>query len=204
MKEHLQQHRGVKPSTHIECGLIIHNGQLHNVGIHWLLKVGQKRRKKNGFKFSLQGKKNTIMFPSLHNHLGRISVLSHKTEYTSISRITAHAKTTRPGTCSPYWLSQAVSWFYWGGSFCPSTSSSVSLESGAAILRACYLWHTHSFAAGTCSETGCSIRALLSPFYSPCKDSLKQPPGRQDNILDSSAAGLESNTLFAPLSTGSL
>lgn len=42
------------------------------------------------------------------------------------------------------------------------------------------------------------------PSAAPCKDSLKQPPGRQDNILDSSAAGLESNTLFAPLSTGSL
>lgn len=62
------------------------------------------------------------------------------------------------------------------GSFCPSTSSSVSLESGAAILQACYLWHTHSFAAVTGSEAGWRISALLSPFYNTLQRLRKAAP----------------------------
>lgn len=85
VKERPQEHRGIKSNTHIECGLIIYDGEFHNVGIHWLLRVGGKGRKKVGFKFSIQEKK-TIIFPSLPNHLRRISLLSHKAEHTQRNR----------------------------------------------------------------------------------------------------------------------
>lgn len=62
VKEYPQQRKGIKSITHIERGLIIHDGQLHNVGIHWLLRVGEEGRKKINIKFSLQEKNHYDLF----------------------------------------------------------------------------------------------------------------------------------------------
>lgn len=115
---------------------------------------GGEGRKKIGLKFSLQ-ENNTITFPSLPNHLGRISLLSHKAEYTKKQEsqhmlrplCLGHLLFTGSARQSPDFIERRRS-------FCSSASSSVSLESGAAVLQACYLWHTRCYAAGRSSEAG--------------------------------------------------
>lgn len=140
-------------NTHIECGFIIYDGELHNVGIHWLLSGRGEDKKENCFMFRLQEAKNP--YPYLPKFATWEESLSCSTKQNThkATAVTAHTKAATPGTASPYWLSQAASWFYWG-SLCSIARSSVSLESRAAVLQDCYLWHTHCYAAGTSSEAG--------------------------------------------------
>lgn len=98
-----QQHRGIKSNTHIECGLIIHDGELHNVGIHWLLRVAEEGRKKIGFKFSLQEKKTTLLSLQVHPTTWEESLsCTTKQNIHKETRVTAYAKAAMPGTPSLY------------------------------------------------------------------------------------------------------
>lgn len=90
------------------------------------------------------------------------------------------------------------------GSFCPSTSSSVSLKVEQPSCKPVICdTHTVLQQEQAVRLDGALVLCYL-PSAKPCKDCLKQHPGRQDNITDSSAAGLEINTLFTPLRAESL
>lgn len=156
MKEHSQQHRGIKSNTHIECGLIIYNGELHNVGIHWLLRVGEEGREKIGFKFSLLRIKTNYYLSKFTQPPGKNPSPAPQSRIHTKKQESQHM--LGPLSLGDFLFSGSARQFpdfiKKRGSFCSSASSSVSLESGTAVLQARYLWHTHCYAAGTSSEAG--------------------------------------------------
>ena len=153
MKKHQQQHREIKPNTHIECGLIIYDGELHNVGIYWLLRVAGEGRKKIGFKFGLLEKKHYLS-KFTHPPGKHLSPLPHSRIHTKKQESQHMLRPLRLGHLFTGSARQSPNFIEKRGSFYSSASSSVSLEIGAAVLQACYLWHTRSYAAGTSSEAG--------------------------------------------------
>lgn len=177
MREHPQQHRGIKPSTHIECGLIIHNGELHNVGIHWLLRVEEEGRKKNGFKFSLWGKKSLLCFPVYPTTWEESLSCPIKQNTHKEAGVTAHAKTATPET-PPYWLSQAVSWFYWEErEFLVPPPAHLSVWKVEQLSCKPVICDTHAVLQQEQAATlGWSISALLSPFCNTLQRLLKAAP----------------------------
>lgn len=108
VKEHPQQRRGIKSNTHIECGFIINDGELHNVGIHRLLRVGEKEERK--LVLSSAFRKTTLLSFQVYPTTWEESLSCPTKQNThKETGVTAHAKATMPGTPSLHWLSQAVS-----------------------------------------------------------------------------------------------
>lgn len=174
MKEHPQQHKGIKSNTHIECGFIIYNGELHNVGIHWLLRVAGKGRKKIWFKFSFQEKKPTRLSLQVHPTTWEES-LSYTTKQNihKETRVTSHAKAAMPVTPSLCWLSQAVSRFYWEGISAPQLAHLSVLKAEQMSCNA-VICDTHTVTQQEqAAKLGLNISIQISPFCNTLQRLLK-------------------------------
>lgn len=164
---------------------------------------GGKRRKKNGFKFSLQGGKAPLCFqvyPTIWEESlpCPIKQNTNKQESQHMLRLQGQGHVLLIG-------SSRQSRFYW------EEREFLSLHQ---LICQSGKWSSHSASLLSVAHAvlqqeqavkldGASVLCYL-PSATPCKGCLKQHPGRQDNILDSSAAGLDSDTSFTPLRTGNL
>lgn len=169
-----KQHGGIKSNTHIECGLIVYDGELHNVGIHWLLRVGGEGRKKIGFKFSLQVKNPTLLTFQVYPTTWEESLSCPTKQNTHKERgVIARAKAAMPWTPPLYWLSQAVSWFYWEGvSALPLAHLSV-LKAQQLSCKA-VICDTHTvMQQEQAAKLGLNISVLISPFCNTLQRLLK-------------------------------